>query len=1481
LKNHCFQILTLILWPVLLSAQSLWQPAPLPRIDSWAEDGPLPLQYKSYALNQDMLLALLADAPLRFDGQNGTPVSISLPLPNGEFETFRIWHSPVMQTGLASKYPDIHTWFGYNPDQPAHWVHMDLGPRGFHALITAPGADPIYIDPFDRLEGSGPYLIYHKSDFAHPQKDPFDCLTQDIKEKYKEAEEQSGERSDGTLRTYRLALACTGEYGAFHGSTKTQVLAAMATTLNRINGIYEREFGLRMELVADNDKIIYLNGATDPFTNDDISSLLGENQDECDAKIGPANYDVGHVFGTGGGGLATLNSPCNNNSKARAATGLSSPIGDPFDIDYVAHEFGHQFGCNHTFNNSCSGNRNNATAWEPGSGSTIMSYSGICAPNVKNASDAFFHGGNLLETRNFTVNGNGNTCPEKLVTGNQLPQVSAGLNYTIPRSTPFELEASASDPDGDALTYSWEQYDNQIATMPPVNTNGTGPTFRSFPPDTVPVRVFPNLMAVLGGTSPTWEVLPSVARLLNFRVTVRDNHPGHGLWAQDAMQITVDGSSGPFTVTAPNTAVTWRVGDTVSVTWNRANTHVAPVSADRVDIWLSLDGGYHYPVLLASGVPNNGTSSVVVPFKLSNSCRIKVKGHGNVFFDVSNTNFSIKEPVSPSFLASGLEDTLRYCNTGSDTLTVHVALQPLNNFTAPITLMLQAPAGLQTNLQSNWTLTGTDTITFQIWGMGDLNPGEDQFKLVLTAPGVIRTLSYSLSGFGPLAALPDAVFPLDNTDSVGFQFLLQWSPVTDADDYVLELATSPAFGASLVMSQTTRDTFVPVALEPSTRYYWRVSPRNVCGIQPARRVWVFRTILEECADYTPAILPIDIPADEAFITNSIIPVAGPGKVSAVRVDVDLTHAKLEDITLRLLHPSGNARSVYAKSCVDGEDIIATFADDGDEFTCSGQQPAVSGTIKPATGLFTNLIGQQVAGNWALRIIDDFPQGGGVLNSWSLNVCKHLPPPPTPMLAHLDTLDGSYCQSVVLSNMELGLTDTLTGSIELILREAPAHGQLQLAGISLQAGDIFTMADIENEQITYRHDGSLLWSDSMLIDGYNSTSKGWLPGHWVQVRVTPQLTASVSLLSEVLCPGDTTASVAVLINSCRPPYSYRLLPNDPWQAEDLFENLPAGIYTFEARDSNGFTAQSMPFEIFDPEPLSVGTFLKGDTLTLNGIGGKGPYHYALGADTSSTGAFVLEVSGSYEVTVTDGNGCVYTTTLMLELLDATTSTGPISCNGEATGAILIMARGGVPPYLYQLNGGAWQTDSVFVGLPAGAYDLAVQDGSGAMRDLGTIVLEESEALQLMASQLQDSIAVLVATGGTPPYQYQLGEGMFQSEPTFGSLGKGTYVFLVEDINGCQDSTTLTIVSSAIGDMGAEVLSVGVYPNPSDGQFIVAIGGPDQEQWRWSIRDVLGRERASGRGQGATWRIDQPGMAAGMYYLRLESSRYLRVLPILVE
>jgi subtilisin-like proprotein convertase family protein len=689
---------------------------------------------------------------------------ISLPMPDGSLTRFKIVEASIMEPALAAKFPEIKTYAGQGIDDPQATVRLDLSPAGFHAQVLSPNG-AVYVEPAYRNDVTL-HVSYYKRDLLKSGEN-WNCLTDgDAGIKKSASPDQAGSlankiQSGATLRTYRLAVACTGEYAAFFGGTVPNAMAAIVSAVNRVDGVYETELAIRLVLVANNDLIVYTNATTDPYANNNGSTMLTQNQTTLTSVIGSANYDIGHVFSTGGGGVALLGCVCNSSTKAEGVTGSTAPTGDAFWIDYVAHEMGHQFGANHTFNSSSGscggGNRNASTAYERGSGITIMAYAGICSPDdLALNSDPYFHGISIDEIQAYVTSGGGSSCSVNTATGNGAPSVSAGANYSIPASTPFALTATGSDPNGDPLTYAWEEFDLGAATTLTTGDNGSSPIFRPQLPTSSPVRYFPKMSSILANTNWNQEVLPTTSRTMTFRVTARDNRVGGGGVADATMAVTTVAGAGPFVVTAPNTAVNW--SGIRTVTWNVAGTTNAPISAGGVNIYLSTNSGVAFPFLLASNVPNIGAATVVLPNLNSTQARIQVQGNGNIFFDISDVNFTIS-PGSAAPLIQLAGTTL----ISGSCIPTNTVIDPYENVAVSWTLA-NFGSTATTNLVA--TLLATNGVYY---------PGSPQtYGVIGAGSNVTRTFTFVPSGAcgGSVTGLVSLVDGASNLGTVSAVFTL-------------------------------------------------------------------------------------------------------------------------------------------------------------------------------------------------------------------------------------------------------------------------------------------------------------------------------------------------------------------------------------------------------------------------------------------------------------------------------------------------------------------------------------------------------------------------------------------------------------------------------------------------------------------------------------------------------------------------------------
>ncbi len=645
--------------------QNAWSQFNQKNIENPRERTNTPNEYQLLKLNTDVINQQLVNAPGR-NQNTASGVNVKFPNADGTFDIYKVVEASTMHPELQAKYPEIKSFAGYKISDPTTKIRFSTSPYfGFNAVIRSTSGMR-YIESYS--QDNQVYMMYDRKSVEHEHT--FECKHDgsDLYDVQYSIDGDLGEETviDGQMRKYRLALATTIEYTAYISQQagvgsgtdeekKAAVMEALNVAVTRLNEVYENEVSLQLELIPNNDVLIFIT--SDIYNPMDAGAMLGQNQTVIDGAIGSANYDIGHVFfrATAGNdnGVAYRPSVCNNSVKAGGVTGAGNPVGDTFVIDYVAHEMGHQFGGNHTMNNAWQ--RNNATAMEPGSGSTIMAYAGISPPNVQSNSDAYFHSISVREIYNYiTTSGN---CGMRTTTGNNEPTVNAGPDRTIPKETPFVLIGTATDPDGDILTYNWEQIDpfttNTTQLMPPRPTNTGGPMFRSMWATESSERYFPRLSTIIEGYNSgiitpgnyrAWEKLPAVARNMNFSLLVRDNNPVGGQTGRDDIRLTVTVDAGPFVVTSQNASgEVWNLGESKTITWDVANTNVAPVNTENVTILISTDGGLTFPHTLVASAPNSGTYTFTVPEGLgtTTTARLMIKAIDNVFLNVNSSNFTI------------------------------------------------------------------------------------------------------------------------------------------------------------------------------------------------------------------------------------------------------------------------------------------------------------------------------------------------------------------------------------------------------------------------------------------------------------------------------------------------------------------------------------------------------------------------------------------------------------------------------------------------------------------------------------------------------------------------------------------------------------------------------------------------------------------------------------------------------------------------
>ena len=603
-----------------------------------------------YAL--DIILFKQEIAALNSKTAKKSSVEISIPNTNGELEKFSISESSNFEPELQAKYPDIRAYEGKGITDKRARLNFSLSPKGIQTIILRSDSASEFIEPY--TEDTSLYII-KSSNKRDKGSLPLNCKTEDVslnKELINKTAKITA--NNNVFKTLRLALSCTGEYASYHGGTVAGALAGMNATMTRVNAIFNRDLAIKLNMINNNELIIYTNATTDPYSNtSNINNWSQELQSTLTTVITNSGYDIGHLFGASGGGgdAGCIGCVCENptseeplaKGSAYTSPADNKPEGDTFDIDFVAHEMGHQLGGNHTFSYSLEGQ---GVSVEPGSGSTIMAYAGITdGYNVQERSDDYFAYASILQIQN---NLNTKSCPTStLITTNNTPVINAGADYTIPKGTAFILKGTGSDADGNSLTYCWEQNDSATSANNEnsfaISTKTNGPLFRSLSPTSSPDRYMPNLTNVLSGKlTSSWESVSNVERSLHFVLTGRDNAAmGTAQTNSDEMTITVSGSIGPFTITSQNTEeINWKQGTTETITWNVNNSNTL-TGASNVNIKLSYDNGLTFPKTLALNTPNDGSEVITVPNATEKNCRIMIEPVGNIFYAVNSKTFAI------------------------------------------------------------------------------------------------------------------------------------------------------------------------------------------------------------------------------------------------------------------------------------------------------------------------------------------------------------------------------------------------------------------------------------------------------------------------------------------------------------------------------------------------------------------------------------------------------------------------------------------------------------------------------------------------------------------------------------------------------------------------------------------------------------------------------------------------------------------------
>lgn len=1091
--------------------------------------------FKTVSLDQRRFLAALKDAPKEFSNAKRAQKMV-LPLPTGTFAEFGVVNSPLVSTGIQQRYPQIGS---YKVAGPWGGGRISVGPQGMSAVLRGPdgyfviepdetGTDQQYrvikqTDYLRQLTNDGPPLA---CGYGHDHEHEHGLEDLDIDPDVLSQGEVAGAglptkagNDPRELRVYDLVMTCTGEFAQRVGGDSLDVVEAFNTAVSTVNAVFENEIGIRMQLSDASFSVIFLDPDTDPYSDANSGlALLGQVLPAFNAaNIPPQAYDLGHIFTSRctdvGGVVSGL--ACTG-GKTRGVTCVGgSVVGTSLRI--MTHEIAHQFAVSHSWNN-CPGSddqRAGNTAFEPGSGTTIMSYAGSCGRQNIGANDSYYHVGSLEQFLTYTQITGGRECATVIETDNLTPEVSLDYvnDFFIPVGTPFVLNGVATDANDDELTYNWEQYDLGPVTDIREPT-GNAPLFRSVPPSpTGNERYFPRLDRIVNQISSLQEVLPTYSRVLTFRLVARDNNPAAGGLDWETVQFFTDESAGPFVVNDPVEMV-WEEGAHQEITWDVANTDQAPVNCRTVDIYLSLDGGFTYSDTLARGIANNGRAFVTIPEgTLTDAARIMIKAADNIFLNVNATDFTITGPSAPSFTLEATDRYEKVCLP--DQLTFDFTSGSVLGFDAPIALSVDTtnfPRGLVASF-SNTVINPGDNTTLSV----DLSEvrfdGQLELAVLAATPGLdtarrLIVLDVTDNDFSDLSLNT----PAEGTTGIILSTDFSWTDVVNADTYQLQIASSPTFAEETIFEETinpiTASEYTPDEFfEPNTLYFWRIRPINDCGPAAWTDPASFRTVNSQCVTYVGENTPVSLPGTgPSFTRESSVFVDQQGTISDLNIpNIKMRYNFASNVTLTLTSPAGTSVVLYQENCFSTNAIDLGFDDDAPrDIVC----PPDDRRVFIPVGTLADFNGEDTFGTWTLSVsVSETGGSAGALESWSVEFCADIASVPPAIVNSTATEVPPLGRNTILrENLLVESSAFGIGDILYTITALPESGFLSLYGRPLQVGDPFDQSDINGDGLSYENTDETAVNDDF---GFVVTTPdgGYLPINYHDILITEDAVVS--------------------------------------------------------------------------------------------------------------------------------------------------------------------------------------------------------------------------------------------------------------------------------------------------------------------------------------------------------------------------------------
>ena len=1071
-------LLTLFL-TLSLHAQTAFQFADL-------QVSPEAQQTKALLVDADLLRKQLAKAPAEFS-QKTSRTTVELPLPDGSLLSYRVWDADLLPNR-----PELGSYRVVNDFGTGR---IAVGPSGISAVVQGPEGFFI-IDAVDAAAGL--YQVAPYREFMNAEQDEhgvphcgfedaagqpdFTDIVIDPNMGEAAGAKLGGEKAGNEpreLRVYDLIMTNTGEFATRVGGSASDVQEAFNTAVSTVNAIFEPQVGVRMNLL-DRPQVIFTDAATDPFSNAaDGRGLLPQVGNAFAISMIPtASFDLGHIF-TGGcsnglGGVVS-GAACTD-GKTRGVTCVrGSIVGIAMRI--MAHEIAHQFTVSHSWNNCPPSQEQRAsrTAFEPGSGTTIMSYAGTCGNQNIGNEDPYYHVGSLEQFLDYTRRGGASTCATQIQTNNISPDVSLDYEdgFTIPRSTPFRLEGTATDANNDDLLYNWEQYDLGPAVAIS-NPSGSAPLFRSVPPtESGFVRYFPALNSVVEGINSNSEVLPDYGREMTFRLTAHDYNSEAGGVDWEELRFNVAENAGPFVVNAPEQLI-WPVGSVQDITWDVAGTNEAPVNCRSVNVLLSTNDGRSFDQVLAANVPNNGRVSITVPASaITSTARIMIEAADNIFFNVGEEVFSVRAANEPGYT---LATSVRYQAVClPEVLDIAVRSSSILGFSEVINLEVDRgnlPDDVDLRLSEASVIPG-ETARLMV-DLGGINfNGELTFAVLgITDQDTARrsiTLDVTDTDYGDLETLT----PEEGSEGIILSTTFDWTDAANAEDYQIQIATSADFNEASIFAELgglEESEYTPVDFfETSTLYFWRVRPRNSCGFGDWERTQSFYTVTADCSTNEPSDMPMGLSGrGGSYTRESSVFVDAQGVISDLNIPmVDVRYNFISEMRLRLRSPAGTEVLLYDRRCRLSRNRLTVGFDDDAPTPVDCRDPSDGRVATPQESL-SAFVGENTFGEWTM-ILEITETGGtaGSWESWNIEFCAAVNPERPTALNNSDSQVDEFTSVVISrSNLEVTSDDFAANNILYTLTEAPASGRLEVNGTTVTVGRTFTQADINDGNLVY-------------------------------------------------------------------------------------------------------------------------------------------------------------------------------------------------------------------------------------------------------------------------------------------------------------------------------------------------------------------------------------------------------------------------------